>query len=169
MDIDSSDEVEEVRESLLSCIGQIWMPEFLVKSTVVSRGIYRQNPLCAREENRQKVLPQSLQNVTQKLHGLVLRIHWSLLKLPRQDGRAVNAQRRWKKASEICIVGREPSPWCFINKINSSCCRVLSYVPMVLQIPNQLHFFTKIGDFLHARCKKSLLNVKNLPVDSRRN
>ncbi len=35
----------------------------------------------------------------------------------------------------------------------------------VLQIPNQLHFFTKIGDFLHARCKKSLLDVKNLPVD----
>jgi hypothetical protein len=23
----------------------------------------------------------------------------------------------------------------------------------VLQIPNQLHFFTKIGDFLHSRCK----------------
>jgi hypothetical protein len=35
----------------------------------------------------------------------------------------------------------------------------------VLQIPNQLHFFTKIGDFLHGRCKKSLLDVKNLPVD----
>jgi hypothetical protein len=30
----------------------------------------------------------------------------------------------------------------------------------VLQIPNQLHFFTKIGDFLHGRCKKSLLDVK---------
>jgi hypothetical protein len=40
---------------------------------------------------------------------------------------------------------------------------------LLLQIPNQLHFFTKIGDFLHARCKKSLLDVKNLPVDSRRN
>ena len=36
---------------------------------------------------------------------------------------------------------------------------------ILLQIPNQLHFFTKIGDFLHARCKKSLLDVKNLPVD----
>ena len=35
----------------------------------------------------------------------------------------------------------------------------------ILQIPNQLHFFTKIGDFLHTRCKKSLLDVKNLPVD----
>ena len=34
----------------------------------------------------------------------------------------------------------------------------------ILQIPNQLHFFTKIGDFLHGRCKKSLLDVKNLPV-----
>ena len=34
----------------------------------------------------------------------------------------------------------------------------------VLQISNQLPFFTKIGDFLHARCKKSLLDVKNLPV-----
>ena len=34
----------------------------------------------------------------------------------------------------------------------------------MVQISNQLHFFTKIGDFLHARCKKSLLNVKNLPV-----
>ncbi len=40
---------------------------------------------------------------------------------------------------------------------------------ILLQIPNQLHFFTKIGDFLDARCKKSLLDVKNLPVDSRRN
>ena len=27
-------------------------------------------------------------------------------------------------------------------------------------ISNQLHFFTKIGDFLHARCKKSQLDVK---------
>jgi hypothetical protein len=36
--------------------------------------------------------------------------------------------------------------------------------PKILQISNQLPFFTKIGDFLHARCKKSLLDVKNLPV-----
>jgi len=34
----------------------------------------------------------------------------------------------------------------------------------ILQISNQLPFFTKIGVFLHARCKKSLLDVKNLPV-----
>jgi hypothetical protein len=40
---------------------------------------------------------------------------------------------------------------------------------IVLQIPNQLHFFTKTGEFLHSRCKKSLLDVKNLPLDSRRN
>ena len=42
-------------------------------------------------------------------------------------------------------------------------------VGILLKIPNQLHFFTKIGDFLYARCKKSLLDVKNIPVDSRRN
>ncbi len=41
---------------------------------------------------------------------------------------------------------------------------VLKQASNVLQILNQLHFFTKIGDFLHARCKKSLLDVKNLPV-----
>ena len=35
---------------------------------------------------------------------------------------------------------------------------------LVLQIPNQLHFFTIMGDFLHGRCNKSLLDVKNLPV-----
>jgi hypothetical protein len=43
-------------------------------------------------------------------------------------------------------------------------CRSSLALGGVLQIPNQLHFFTKIGDFLHARCKKSLLDVKNLPV-----
>ncbi len=31
----------------------------------------------------------------------------------------------------------------------------------ILQISIQLHLFTKIRDFLHARCKKSLLDVKN--------
>jgi hypothetical protein len=41
--------------------------------------------------------------------------------------------------------------------------------PKIIQIPNQLHFFTKIGDFVHGRSKKSLLDVKNLPVDSCRN
>ena len=38
-------------------------------------------------------------------------------------------------------------------------------IPYVQQIPNQLHYFTKIRVFLHGRCKKSLLDVKNLPVD----
>ena len=32
-----------------------------------------------------------------------------------------------------------------------------------LQISNQLLFFTKIQDFLHAQCKKSRPEVKNLP------
>jgi hypothetical protein len=39
------------------------------------------------------------------------------------------------------------------------------YRKYILQISIQLHLFTKIRDFLHARCKKSLLDVKNLPVD----
>jgi hypothetical protein len=44
--------------------------------------------------------------------------------------------------------------------------RILASVAeWLLQIPNQLHFFTKIRDFSHARCKNSLLNVKNLLVD----
>ena len=36
---------------------------------------------------------------------------------------------------------------------------------LLRQISNQLLLFTKIGDFLHARCKKSRPEVKNLRVD----
>jgi hypothetical protein len=49
---------------------------------------------------------------------------------------------------------------CFGNFMRKKMCELI-----VLQISIQLHLLTKIRDFLHARCKKSLLDVKNLPVD----
>ena len=52
----------------------------------------------------------------------------------------------------------------FLLPLNQTCMWVCFHLLFLLQISNQLHFFTKIGDFLHARCKKSLLDVKNLPV-----
>ena len=59
------------------------------------------------------------------------------------------------------------------RRIKTAVCFLLAFWILakteLLQIPNQLHFFTKIRDFLHARCKKSLIDVKNLPVYSRRN
>ena len=41
---------------------------------------------------------------------------------------------------------------------------LLVWVNYVLQIWNQLHFFTQNQDFLHGQCKKYTPEVKNLPV-----
>ncbi len=43
-------------------------------------------------------------------------------------------------------------------------CICIKHVVIVLHISIELNFFTKYRDFLHAPCKKSLLDVKNLTV-----
>jgi hypothetical protein len=63
----------------------------------------------------------------------------------------------------------DPDTWLMHHiLIPAFLCRIASASNIqhkILQISIQLNLFTKIRDFLHARCKKSLLDVKNLPVD----
>jgi hypothetical protein len=87
--------------------------------------------------------------------------HLRPLSLPKRPKRG---RRHWLTGGRP--VSARPAPWVKLEEnkklrplyVIDVCvgCGVL----LLLQIPNQLHFFTKIGDFLHARCKKSLLGCK---------